>query len=224
MAFRADEAARMNLEEVEKYLIPHPRDLDQAERTRSKEMLADIVGELGPVVDSYPSWHPLVLHHNDHQPVTIPGADCGYQGLDHTRYFAHGFVTCPYGDGKEVVDSVNAFPWHPAATITAEILDVTFYNTSATPILVKCEWERPLGEGGTIPLSIAMPLLLEKEVPGWRWADVAETWETMRHYILGSPHGSRSSLFVNQETGQALKKMWEMLINSGMYGPIYPRR
>lgn len=224
MAFRADEAARMNLEEVEKYLIPHPRDLDQAERARSKEMLAEIVSEIGPVIDTYPTWHPLVVHHDDRRPATLPGNDCGYQGLDHTRYFANGFITCPYGDGTEVVDSVNRLPSHPAATITAEILDVKFYNPAATPVLVRCRWERELGPDGMIPLSTAMPLLLEKEVPGWQWAEVAETWETMRHYILGSPHGSRSSLFVNQETGQALKKMWGLLIDSGMYGPIHTRR
>ena len=71
-----------------------------------------------------------------------------------------------------------------------------------------------------IPLSIAMPLLLEKELPMWKWADVAETWETMRPYFLGNPHGARSSLFVSQETGQAMKKVWNALINTGMFGPI----
>lgn len=43
----------------------------------------------------------------------------------------------------------------------------------------------------------------------------------MRPYILGSPHGRRSSLFVNQESGQAMKKVWEALIASGMFGPSY---
>ena len=63
-------------------------------------------------------------------------------------------------------------------------------------------------------------LMLEEEVPCWREAQLAETWETMRYYILGSPHGSRSSLFVNQETGQALKNIWKALIHTGMFGPI----
>jgi hypothetical protein len=74
---------------------------------------------------------------------------------------------------------------------------------------------------GTIPKSIAVPLLLEMEVPNWRTAKVAETWETMRPYILGSPRGARSSLFVNQETGQVLKDVWNTLIDTGMFGPIY---
>lgn len=58
------------------------------------------------------------------------------------------------------------------------------------------------------------------EVPCWKWAEVAETWERMRPHFLGMPCGKRSSLFVNQETGQAMKKIWEALIYSGMYGPI----
>lgn len=69
-------------------------------------------------------------------------------------------------------------------------------------------------------LSVAMPLLLEKELPCWRSAEVAETWETMRTYFLGRPHGSRSSLFVSQATGQAMKKIWDSLIHTGMFGPI----
>jgi hypothetical protein len=48
----------------------------------------------------------------------------------------------------------------------------------------------------------------------------AETWDTMRPYFLGRPHGSRSSLFVNQETGQAIKKVWEALTHTDMFGPI----
>ncbi len=74
--------------------------------------------------------------------------------------------------------------------------------------------------GTLIPLRIALPLLLEKEFPMWLWADVAETWETMRPDFLGEPCGARSSLFVNQETGQAIKKIWESLIYTSMYGPI----
>lgn len=62
-------------------------------------------------------------------------------------------------------------------------------------------------EDGTIPLAIAMPLFLEKEVPLWgAWNSCAENWDSMCPYILGSPHGRRSSLFVNQESGQAMKK------------------
>lgn len=220
MAFRAAEAAQIGYDEMENYLIPRTRDTDESERARSKIALRDIADELGSVVDAYPSWHPLVSNHDDHHPTTTPSNQCGYRGLDHTRYFANGFITCPYGDGQDVIDSVNALKPHPAATITAERLDVQFYNADATPVLVKCEWHQPLPSDRMIPLKIAIPLILEKEVPSWKWAKCAETWESMRPYLLGAPYGSRSSLFVSQETGQSIKKIWEALIYTGMFGPI----
>lgn len=221
MAFRAEDAAKAGYEAAESYLIGRLREATTDERARSKVALLDIVDELGPVVDAYPSWHPLVRHHDDRHPVTLPGPECGYEGLDHTQYFAHGFVTCPYGDGQLVLDSVEKMQFkHPAATITAERLDVKFYSLSATAILVKCDWHKALSLDKLIPLSIAMPLLLEKEVPRCEWSQVAETWESMRPYFLGKPRGARSSLFVSQETGQAIKKVWEALIYTGMFGPI----
>lgn len=221
MAFRAEEAAKAGYDEAVSYLIGPLRDAPSEERERSKEALLDIVDELGPVVDTYPSWHPLVRHHDDRQPVMLPGSECGYEGLDHTRHFAHGFVTCPYDDGQRVLESVEKLKYkHPAATITAERLKVKFYSLKATPILVKCDWHKSLPMDKMIPLRVALPLLLEKEVPCWEWSQVAETWETMRPYFLGGPRGARSSLFVSQETGQALKKVWESLIYSGMFGPI----
>ena len=112
---------------------------------------------------------------------------------------------------------------HHLARITAEKLDVQLYNTNTTAVLVRCDWTKPLAMDRTIPLSMAMPLILEKELPCWKSSQVAETWETMRPYFLGTPHGSRSSLFVNQETGQAIKKIWNELIHTGMFGPILTR-
>lgn len=222
MAFRADESAQDGYAEAEAFLVGRLRGVDETQRRRSKDALLDIVDSLGPAITGYPTWHPLVVNHDAQHPTRTPSDRCGYRGLDHTRYFVNGFITCPYGDGQEVIDSVNSLPRHHAALITAERVDVQFYSSEATPILVKCEWdgERAQPQNGLIPLSIAMPLLLEKEVPCAQWSQLAETWESMRDYFLGSPRGSRSSLFVSQETGQAMKKVWEALIYTGMFGPI----
>ena len=219
MAFRAHESASQGFEEVVHYFC-RLQGLSEEERKRSKERLIDVLDDCGPVVDAYPTWHPLVAYHDPRQPETTPNARCGYSGLDHTRFFAHGFISCPYDDGQSILDSVANLPRHPLADITAERLDVKLYHPHATPILVRCAWNRQMEPGGTVPLSIAMALLLEKEVPCWRWSEVAETWESMRPYFLGRPHGSRSSLFVTQETGQAIKKIWEAIIYTGMFGNI----
>lgn len=223
MAFRADEAAQTGLEWVRSYLISKEI-VDSEQRERSKKILEDLVTELGPVVDRYPTWHPLVCNNNIHdvhyRPM-FPSFECSYKGLDHTRGFANGFITCPYGNGQEVIDSINALPPHHVASITAEKLDVQFYHPKTSTILVKCKWNKGLLKDGTIPVSVAIPLILEREIPHWRFSTAAETWETMRPYFLGEPHGSRSSLFINQETGLAIKKIWNSLIYTGMFGPIY---
>jgi hypothetical protein len=221
MAFRAGEAVERGYEEVLSYLVPRPEYADESTRKESREFLIRLIGELGPVVEAYPSWHPLVCNHEGLYPQTTPHEDCGYKGLDHTRLFAKGFITCPYTDGQKVIDSVNELPPHPIAHITAERLDVKLYNPDTTAVLIRCNWDKPLCGDGTIPQSIGIPLLLEEQLPFWRFSEVAETWEMMRKYFLGSPHGARSSLFVNSETGQAMKKIWNSLINTGMFGPIY---
>ncbi len=218
MPFRANDAADLMSERARNYLLA--RELSESQRERARKRFKEVISELGSAVENYPLWHPLVSNGNSDDPVTLPSTGCGYRGLDHTVYFVNGFITCPYGNTEAVLESVRELEYDPLVCISAERLDVQFYHPDAEPILVKCRWNMPLLDDGTIPLSIALPLLLEKEVPTWRSAQVAEPWELMRPYILGSPHGSRSSLFVNQVTGQGLKKVWNSLIDTGMFGPV----
>lgn len=221
MAFRAEEAAAQGFERARNYLVD--RNFSKSERDASENALAEIIEKCGPVIDAYPSWHPLVSNHDDHQPVTLPRKECGYEGLDHNVYFAHGFLTCPYHSAEKVLESVARLPSHPRCSIDAEVLDVPFYNTGTKPVLVRCEWDDLLEDGHLVPKKWAVPLMMEKELPGWRWASVAETWETMRPYILGQPHGNRSSLFVSQDTALAMKKIFVAMTETGMYGPYLSR-
>lgn len=218
MAFRADEEISRGLDRVSEYLIP--RTFEPEQRERSQMALEKIIEEIGPAVEGYPSWHPLVSKHDGRNPETSPNKQCGYHGLDHTRYFAHGFITCPYSFGAdEVIESVEKLDHH-CATISAEILDVPFYSTETKAILVRCEWNKPLNGNKMIGKHIAVPLMLEQELPCWRWSERAESWDVMRPYLLGAPHGSRSSLFVDQETALAMKKAYMAMVESGMFGPL----
>ena len=216
--FRANEAEAKGYESARDYLIP--RTFSLSDRKKSEDMLSRLENECGPVVDSYPTWHPLVSNHDPRVPQNTPNKQSGYQGLDHTIFFAHGFVTCPYGDGQEVLDSVAELPTYDWASISAERLETQFYSPDATPILVRCDWKRPLGPGKMVPKSLAVPLMLEMEFPSWRWATRAERWETMRPSFLGAPYGSRSSLFVNQETALAMKRIYLAMVETGMFGPL----
>lgn len=219
MAFRADEAERQTFEAALSYLIP--REISPEEKNKSYNAILDIVDKYGPAVASYPSWHPLVSSNSSIDPIVRPSPECGYKGLDHTKLFRNAFVTCPYDDGEEVIESINRLSFNKGARIVYEKLDAKLYHPDATPILVICEWyDQSLNLWDTIPLRLAAPLLLERELKDWDTAELAETWDTMKPYFLGQPHGARSSLFVDQETGQGLKKLWNAVIHTGMYGPI----
>jgi hypothetical protein len=218
MAFRADEAASGGYERAHGYLVS--RRVSPERRAKAESVLLDIIDQCGPVVEAYPTWHPLVSSHDVRQPETYPNERCGYTGLDHTIYFAHGFVTCPFHGCERIIESVENLSAHPSADITAEELDVEFYAEGTTPVLVRCEWSRILDIGKLVPKSLAVPLMLEQELPCWRWAERAEPWEAMRPYLLGVPHGSRSSLFVSQETALAMKNIYMAMVHSGMYGPL----
>lgn len=218
MKFRADEEAKSLYEETEEFFT---KGLPVNQRESSKAALRDLVEDegLGPSIERYPSWHPLVWDQSNRGHPSGRPQDCGYAGLDHTRYFLNGFVTCPYprGGGAAVLESAAAAK-PPGAWITARRLGFPLYADIATPILVKCEWHKPLAADGTIPAATAIPLLLLQELQDWEGMQCSETWEAMRGCFLGSPRGARSSLFVNQATGQGIKDVWNTIIRTGAFG------
>lgn len=224
MAFRSNEVMESaRRDAMGKFL---GRYIDEAKLEESKAVLSELITLHGPVVETYPTWHPLVADNDNRQsPVTLPSHNCGYRGLDHTVFLRNGFITCPYDSADPVFESVEEIngrdPTNGIATLVAEKLEVQLYHPNAIPVFVKCEWHvRDLNRDLSIPSSLAVPLMLERELRSWRGAEVAETWKTMAPYILGRPCGSRSSLFVNEETGQTLKNVYNAIINTGMFGPV----
>jgi len=219
MPFRANEAEESGLDRALRYLTPRKAS-PEAQRD-ARECVRDLVDRHGPVVEAYPDWHPLVTNHNPMRPVTTPGTECGYEELDHTVYLRNGFITCPYEHATEsVLNSVANLPTNGEAEIKAERLPTTLYHPEATPILVTCVWDQPMLSDGTIPPKLAVPMILEREIPCWRKSSRAEPWETMRSYWLGEPCGKRSSLFINQTTAMKLKRIWLSIIEAGTFGPI----
>lgn len=226
MAFRRNEMIEENYQTALNYLIP--KHLSMEKRKELEYYIDDLTVELGPVVGHYPSWHPLVCHtENIRSYSTVPNKSCGYEGLDHTLYFVNGFVSCPYQGSENIVSSVENLRSHPAyaryshvAEITSERIDMPLYHAHTKPVIVRCKWCEGVTLDRTIPKRLAIGLMLESEVPRWRSSEVGETWDTMRPYLLGEPCGKRSSLFLDQEAGLAMKKTYEALAYSGMYGPL----
>jgi hypothetical protein len=218
VVFREDEAKERGFERARRYLVP--REGTSKEREGALRVLYDLVDELGPVVDWYPSWHPLVGQHDPTSPVQSPSEQCGYRGLDHTIHFAHGFVTCPYSGSEEVISSVNEIDVPFGARLSAERINVALYNSGTEPVVVRCHWDKPLELGRLVRKQVAVGLMLDQEIKNWHWSSLGESWETMRGYFLGEPHGARSSLFVSQETALAMKRIWLAVIESGVFGPV----
>jgi len=230
MTFRANEEANASYEEMENYLV-NPRIFPTEQQEKSLIALREITKNLGPVVSSYPTWHPLVNTEKHRElEITYPRPECGYEGLDHTLFFVNGFITCPYGSPDKVIESVKKIKFKGPVEIHAEALDFPLYTPNGEcsrsyPVLVTCEWD--LGffnefkmADGTIALERALPLLLNYELQSVERAQVAETWKTMAPYFLGTPCGAASSQFINLKNGRAMKRVWEALIGTGIYGPI----
>ncbi|HAS3077707.1 TPA: hypothetical protein I6Y78_003996 [Vibrio parahaemolyticus] len=174
-----------------------------------------LVKKLGNSVDSYPDWHPILK-------IPNPKGKYGetlqslYKGLDHTRMFVRGFVTCPYEESRAdaLVEAANML-----SGINAYRLSTPLYADTAHPVVVEAI-QVELEADGTIRSRDALAWYVQDIVKHAHYAEVAETWWNMRRNFLGSPNGSRSSLFVNQYTGGHMRKILDALNNSGMYGPI----
>lgn len=182
---------------------------------KGREEVESLLKVLGTSITSYPSWHPI---------LTIPRrpgderSDLGslYEGTDHTIFFVRGFVTCPYSE-----DGANALVEHvnTLTGLSAYRTDTKLYSDHAYPVVVEAI-EVMLEADGTIRSRDALAWCVQELVRNAHHAQVAETWWSMRSYLLGEPHGSRSSLLVNQYTGGHMRKILEALNNSGMYGPV----
>lgn len=213
MEFRAPSVAtELNAKAVE-YLTKGLADPDTGRR-----VLEGVMQELGNAVDGYPDWHPILTKPDSGstQHVAYLSQVEAYEGIDHTIEFVRGFITCPYSDNAadKLVETVTK-----VYGLHAYRLESPLYSDSAFPVVVEAS-DVVLEADGTIRSRDALTWFAQKAVEEARDAQVAETWWNIRSYILGRPHGSRSSLFVNQHAGVHMRKILEALNNSGMFGPI----
>jgi hypothetical protein len=182
-------------------------------------VVEELIGNLGNAIDDYPDWHPIAsipLKEHDNY-CSVNNIDL-YEGVDHTRYFVRGFVTCPYGEenAEKLVKSVNQYN---DQGLYAYRLDTPLYSDKSYPVVV--EARNVVLEGdGTIRSRDALAWFVQDTVRHASSAQVAETWWNIRRELLGAPHGSRSSILVNQHTGGHMRKILEAFNNSGMFGPI----
>jgi hypothetical protein len=219
MPFRIKESTANGLERAISYLCS-PKNIGSENAEAGKNLLKSLTETWGPVINSYPVWHPLVAAGNPDllSPATSPRERCGYKDIDHSVYFQNAFISCPYGGAERLIESVRKIRFPEYVHVECEALDAVLYHPNATAVLVTCDWQYGSEPDGTISKRYAIGAMLDRELPCWQNAQKPETWQTMRPYFLGQPCGSKSSLFVNHDTGQAMKKIWESIIQAGVFG------
>jgi len=213
MEFRHPVAASEKNTESCNYLTQNLNDIE-AGQAQFNELLE----KLGNTIDMYPEWHPILTapaQSTDFRETDLYSLE-SYDGIDHTVQFVRGFVTCPYSEDKanQLVNAVSCI-----SGLHAYRLQNPLYSDNAYPVVIEA-LEIILEADGTIRSRDALIWFTQKMVKHAPNAQVAETWWNMRADILGCPHGSRSSLLVNQHTGSHMRKILEALNNSGIYGPV----
>lgn len=213
MEFRAPSVATEQNAQAARYLTKNLGDPKAGLR-----LFDSLKTELGNAVESFPDWHPIltVPKNSSTEHVHMLTQLEAYDGIDHTVEFVRGFVTCPYSEAKanNLVETVNQL-----TGLNARRLHDPLYAENAYPVVVVAE-EVELEADGTIRGRDSLRWFAQESVKEAWTSKVAETWWNIRSLILGQPHGSRSSLFVNQHTGVHMRKILEAFNNSGMHGPI----
>ena len=211
MDFRSPVAAAEANTSALKYLTKNLKDPN-----KGKEEFKRLVSDLGNSVDDYPDWHPILSIPLNAYKKPYGTLTSLYAHIDHIRMFVRGFVTCPYSedDANKLVNNVNELDG-----LRAYRIDTALYSDGAYPVIVEAI-QIELEADGTIRSRDAIAWCTQDLVKNAINAEVAETWWNLRRCILGSPHGSRSSLLVNQFTGGHMRKILEALNASGRFGPI----
>jgi len=189
-----------------------------SDQEAGRALVAEMIEELGSSVDRYPDWHPILTAPTRGTPEQSSSLTQvkAYAGMDHTQEFVRGFVTCPYSPERadRLVESVGKIPG-----LYARRLDAPLYADNAHPVVVAA-MNVELEADGTIRSRDAIAWFTQNMAAAADGAQVAETWWNIRPNILGGPHGSRSSLFVNQHAGLHMRKILEAMNASGMFGPV----
>lgn len=213
MEFRSPSVAAQRNARAMSYLVSNLTDPGAG-----RQLVEELFDELGNAVDRYPDWHPILTAppRTGSEQISSYAQLKTYAGINHTTEFVRGFLTCPYSANRadRLVSAVNEVPG-----LYARRLDGPLYADNAFPVVVVA-MNIELEADGTIRSRDAIARFAQQMAAAADGAQVAETWWNIRSNILGSPHGSRSSLFVNQHAGLHMRKILEAMNASGMFGPV----
>ncbi|MEE3071497.1 MAG: hypothetical protein VX378_10385 [Pseudomonadota bacterium] len=195
------------------------------EKEAAKSCLSDLITEVGPPITAYPFWHPLVWRPSISDYPTLPSERNGFRHFENVIYFSQGFLILDYSRDPEIetqIDKIHSLVEKSLQgrhfTLVAEPIDTVLRRHGVKPLLVKCEYGFELEEGEKFPSSAAMRFMLTGLLEVSRVSDRSEPWDVFRQFVLGCPNLTASSPFVTRETGELLKKVYHVLLQSGAIG------
>lgn len=209
MPFRYDEAVEEQRQRQIGFVKDAFKITDPNKRERALRFLNEIMDEYGPPVDHYPDWHPL---------RTTELAQGSFQ--DHLLTFRDAALFAPYTDClkemKEFTDEHELFLVEKKGELFHHE-NCKLYLVVAPSIFRCCEEDEKY-----IERKYAIEAMLNHWNTSFSYdgthseGDVSsfqcwESWETMHRHLLGSPCGKRSSLFVDEATGQAIRRLYAVI-------------
>jgi hypothetical protein len=186
------------------------------QRERIRILLRTLAGTYGGRIHGYPAWHPFLCKQDPCRSGTTPQGVDQLGFIDHPVWFANAFVASFWGEhlGDALISQVETLS-HREVTFHAQRLDEWIYAEGADTVLVYCKWHGHRGDE-LVPARVAIPLMLEHELPARHQSSRTEPWETMKPYILGRPSGH----FCSEYTAEILEKTYRCLVAATVWGPV----
>lgn len=218
-------AERTMEDALARYVFDKDLDLTENERREAEAYIREIAAEYGPVVDRFPSWHPLVRDLFYRRYPMFPG-------VVEPIYFVNALLVITDDEGAEkVFRKFNSQYTCPDTTFCPEFVDIQLYGHETCSVLVRCEWDNTTGRDlglptvsepiwPRIPTHLALPAMLQKELSELPERNAGERWETVAPFLLGRPCSNTESLFVTAETARAMKEAWDLLNRYEVFGPV----
>lgn len=210
MTFRYDEAADETRNRAMQYRLAQRENIKHQDRLDAADLIDDLIESHGPVIDFYPDWHPLNL--------IEPNRDELRPYHDHALHFRDAVLLAPYNDPP--LEPLQAFC--ESHRLLANEIKGLYHNKNCKLFVIESlEFACDTDSGEKyIDQRKAVGALLDcwkcPEGYGRRPYDLSsfecwESWEDMHKHLLGAPCGKRSSLFVDEKTGQAIRRLYAVI-------------
>lgn len=195
------------------------RSLPENAKSAAEEVLDKLDSKFGPFLVAHPIWHPL------HKLSASGSSFISREEFNIKDDFklSNAIIYLVRSNPEKLVSHVCGLPQMRCARIHAKALTTKLGYVDVTPVLVTCEWKISATFGDRLYRSSIIAPLLINQVMSERYPSetfASAHWDRNRfaELILGFPCGKTSSVIIDKPEGRALKRLWEALLATGMFG------